>query len=464
MPIQDYLDPRRSPADRPSLSDMDPRTRELHQAIDDHMRATGLPSLHPDSPSLQLDLLGSPNVASWQENKAAFLFAGEGCWSTLPQIYARYGTETTRRLILEVCRLENASAAIVSDCGLQASALLFDTLVSKGSRAIIGRQSYNKTKTYLSVLCDRVGAEHILVDDGDLDALDAAIDERTTIVFLETFSNPLTRAIDPARLSELIETRRAGGCRKLRLAVDDTIATPWGLRSPLLDHPGIDFIVASGTKALGGQDQDLWGYVASNRIDPLNEIMDLQAMRGGILDWRRAAAILAHLPEASAHHAERCENASRVAHFLSTHPHVPEVFHPSLPSHPDHATIEASYTRPGSLLSFRVEDLDEAGCRHFCDVLATTLLPRYALSFDGLVTKLNHHRTVSEYFTPPEDLARAGIDRLARLGIGLEHPDDLIACLNWALWHHRELSPESLESWRRERARDLGIYPDTPPD
>jgi cystathionine beta-lyase/cystathionine gamma-synthase len=71
------------------------------------------------------------------------------------------------------------------------------------------------------------------------------------------------------------------------------------------------------------------------------------------------------------------------------------------------------------------------------DLLASCGVLRYALSFDGLVTKINHHRSVSEYFTAPEMVARLGIDRLVRLGIGIEDADDLIACLNWTLHHAR---------------------------
>ena len=68
-------------------------------------------------------------------------------------------------------------------------------------------------------------------------------------------------------------------------------------------------------------------------------------------------------------------------------------------------------------------------------MLATCIVVRYALSFDGLATKVNHHRTVSEYFTAPEQLKRNGFDRLIRLALGLEEPDDLIAALNWTLHH-----------------------------
>ena len=70
-------------------------TRALHDGIDAHTRRTGIPYLHPDEPTVQLDLLGSAQVIDWQEGKAAFLFASEGCWSELPHLYARYGTTAT---------------------------------------------------------------------------------------------------------------------------------------------------------------------------------------------------------------------------------------------------------------------------------------------------------------------------------------------------------------------------------
>src|SRR4029079_8443147 len=131
----------------------------------------------------------------------------------------------------------------------------------------------------------------------------------------------------------------------------------------------------------------------------------------------------------------RAAAASEVAAFLAAHPRVERVFHPSLPDHPDAAVIARDYRRTGSLLAFRVARAGEARHRHIADVLVSCVVPRYALSFDGLTTKVNHHRTVSEYFTPPEQLAGLGIDRLIRIGVGIEDADDIIACVNWALHH-----------------------------
>ena len=80
-------------------------------------------------------------------------------------------------------------------------------------------------------------------------------------------------------------------------------------------------------------------------------------------------------------------------------------------------------------------------------------------SFDGLATKVNHHRTVSEYFTPAAELRRNGFDRLIRLGIGLEEPEDLMAALNWTLHHAHEVTAAEVDEWQRGRAASLGLGP-----
>ncbi len=304
-------------------------------------------------------------------------------------------------------------------------------------------------------LVDRLGGTLTVVDDGDHAALAAAIRPETRVVFAETFTNPLVRAQDIPALVALVGAARATA-PDVKLVIDSTIATPWAFATPLLSQ-GVDVVVASGTKALGGTDRDLWGYIATSDTPTANAVMDLIAMRGGILDWRRAAAIVATLDSAAEAHARRSATATRVAAFLATHPRVSDVFHPSRPDHPDAAVIARDYRRHGSLLSFRVAGADEAQTRHVADVVAMTTVVRYALSFDGLATKVNHHQTVSEYFTPPEELRRSGFDRLIRLGIGLEDADDLVAALNWALHHAGDVTPDTVAAWQAARAADLGV-------
>lgn len=437
------------------MAAMSEATRTLHDGIDDHARRTGIPYLHPDEPTVQLDLLGSANVVEWQEAKAAFLFASEGCWSGLPHLYARYGTTATAQLIAKLQAIEHATSAIVCDSGMQATALAFDVLMEPGGHAVLMRQVYNKTRSYLEWMAARLGGSVTVVDDGDMAGLAAAIRPETLFLFAETFTNPLVRAQDLDALRGVIAAARdrAPG---LRLVLDSTIATPWAFKTPLLDQ-GIDIVVASGTKSLGGNDRDLWGYIATNDTQFANAVMDLVAMRGGILDWRRATAILSTIDDADRTHARRSSTATKVARFLASHPNVSEVFHPSLPTHADAAAIAKQYVRPGSLLSFRVKDADEERTRHLADVLATTVVVRYALSFDGLATKVNHHRTVSEYFTALDQLKRNGFDRLVRLAVGLEDADDLIAALNWTLHHGDSITAADVGAWQAKRAADLGL-------
>ena len=422
--IKDYLDPARVPEARPVRADMGAATRELHDAID-----ANAPFLHPERRTIQRDLGLSAGGIAWQEGKAAFTLAQDGCWSELPHLYARYGTPGTSELIAALRELEHARCALVADCGMQAVALVADVLVRAGVHAVAMRQVYNTTRAFFDTTAKRVGATLTLVDDGDLDALASALRPETRLVFAETYTNPLTRAQDVPALVEIVH--RVPGAR---LVIDSTIATPWGLRRPLLEQ-GVDVVVASMTKALGGQDAALGGYIATNDAELANQVMDLIAMRGGILDDDRARRVVAHLPRAKELHARRCETAALVAGFLARHPRIERVFHPSLPDHPDAKVIARDYVRTASLLAFRVAGVDEAGHRVVADTLASCGVARYALSFDGLVTKINHHRSVSEYFTPADTVARLGIDRLVRLGIGLEDADDLIACLNWTLHH-----------------------------
>lgn len=455
--LGDWLDPSGCPAERPPLARMSEETRGMHEAIDAHVRRVALPYLHPSDPTVQLDLFGSAQVIAWQEGKAEFLFSGEGCWSSLPHLYARYGTTLTGQLREAIEALEQAPCVLLCDSGMQATALCFDTLMAPGGHAVLMRQVYNKTRTYLEWMAGRIGGSVTIVDDGDHAALAAAIRPETRLVFAETYTNPLVRAQDIEALVAIVREAR-GRAPAVKLVIDSTIATPWGLKAPLLES-GVDVVVAAGTKALGGQDRDLWGYVATRDASVGNGVMDLMAMRGGILDWRRAQAIAGKLQAAERAHARRCETATWVASFLASHPKVSEVFHPSLPTHPDAAAIGRQYARPGSMVSFRVAGADEARTRHLADVLATCVIVRYALSFDGLTTKVNHHKTVSEYFTPEEQLRRSGFDRLIRLGIGLEDPEDLIACLNWTLHHGDAVSAADVAAWQKARMADLGLPP-----
>ena len=109
--------------------------------------------------------------------------------------------------------------------------------------------SYNKTKAYLKRLAERLGGSIDLIPEGSLAHVESAITEATRFVFVETYSNPLTRAVDVEKLVAIVSRARERSPRIVSI-VDNTIATPWAPNTPLLEL-GVDYVVASGTKADG---------------------------------------------------------------------------------------------------------------------------------------------------------------------------------------------------------------------
>ena len=452
-----YLDPTVAPTDSPLINEMEMETRTLHETIDQEIRRSGHPSLHPAGTTVQTDLFGSPQIIAWQEAKGASTMLGEECWSNLPQIYARYGTEPGRKLMEVIQSLERARGVLLTDCGMQATSIVQDVILRPDGHAIISRQVYNKSKAYLTWTSQRLDIQVTIVEHLTPEVLATEARPNTTLVFAETYTNPLMRALDVVGLAAGAERLRANGSPNLRLVIDNTIATPWAVATPLLAHKGVDAVVAAGTKALGGEDRDMWGYIASNRIPLLNQAMDIQAMRGGALSWRSSAALLDSIASAEDRFRKRCSNADTIVQFLEAHPQVSEVFHPTATNYIDAEIYQTQYKLGGSIISFRLDGQSEEETRHFCDVLATTIVFRYSLSFDGLVSKVNHHKSVSEYYAPPPLLKKQGIDRIIRLGIGVEAPTDLLACLNWALWNFKTLSEEEVLKIQGLRIKSLNL-------
>ena len=208
-------------------------TRQLHESVDAGMRRRHGAFLNPDGESIQVDLLGSQRMIEWQEEKARRSFLGEACWSELPTVYARYGSESARKLLDAVKTLERADAAVLTDSGMQACALLADVLVTPGAEVVVSRGTYNKTKSYLKRLAERQGGLVKLIEDGSLSSVERALTGDTRVVFVETYSNPLTRAVDIAGLTDVV-SRAKGANPALRLVVDNTVATPWGVKKPLV--------------------------------------------------------------------------------------------------------------------------------------------------------------------------------------------------------------------------------------
>ena len=131
----------------------------------------GYPYLNPESPTVQIDLFHGDRVADWQNAKASAAMLGTTSSSTLDPIYARYATHETNQLIKSICRIENCAAALVTDSGMQACALIMDALIRPGSHIIMSEQVYAKTKSFLEWTAARMDIEFNYVNHLTADVL-----------------------------------------------------------------------------------------------------------------------------------------------------------------------------------------------------------------------------------------------------------------------------------------------------
>ena len=328
--------------------------------------------------------------------------------------YSREGTPNRTALELCVASLEHGAGAVAFASGLAANMAVLE-LLNSGDRLVATREGYYGTLRQFSEHARRRGAVAQLADFCDPAAVAAAVGERARLVWVETPTNPLLNVAD---LKQIVATAHAVGAL---VVCDNTFATP------VCQHPfdfGVDIIVHSGTKYLGGHSDALSGFLVVREDAALLErLRDWQRMTGAALApfdcWllRRSIATLALRVRT------QCQGALEVAQFLAAHPAVERVLYPGLPQHRGHEIARAQMPGGfGAMLSVCIAAGEEAAMR----LAARTRLFRRATSL-GSVESLIEHRASIEgpgSRTPPN---------LLRLSIGIEEPEDLIADLTQAL-------------------------------
>ncbi len=340
-------------------------------------------------------------------------------------VYARYGNPTLTALETAVAALEGGEAALSYASGMAA---IHGALLAAGARAgaavVAAQDVYGATYALLDRVLATQGVTVRFVDGADLAAVTATVVEtRPAALICETISNPLLKLADVPRLAEIAHGAGAA------LIVDNTFASPYLFRP--LGH-GADYVVHSATKYLGGHGDVMGGVVVTSaeRRRTLNEINKLV---GGNLGPQEAWLVLRGLKTLPLRLQRQCDNAVRVAHWLSSHPRVTRVNYPGLPTHPQHALAARLLERGafGAMISFDLREGRQESVFRFMEGLkmvlpATTLGDVYSLVLYPAGTS---HRALDA-----EARRRVGIgDGLVRLSVGIEDPDDIIADLDQAL-------------------------------
>jgi cystathionine gamma-synthase len=225
---------------------------------------------------------------------------------------------------------------------------------------------------------------------------------------------------------DLDKLAEIGRKHQVKIAIDSTFATPCNQRP--LDF-GIDLVIHSATKYLGGHNDLMAGVVVGSR-GLVSAIRDMQAMLGGIVDPHSAYLLLRGVKTLGIRIRQQNDNGMAVARFLEGHPRVRRVYYPGLSSHPDYKVACEQMKGFGGVISFEI-DGDMRTASAFIDRLQ---IPYIAPSLGGVETLIEQPALMSYYEMTAAERAAIGIaDELIRLSLGVEDADDLIADLDQAL-------------------------------
>lgn len=328
--------------------------------------------------------------------------------------YTRADNPSRRSLEQCIASVEGGEAAVAYASGSAASLAVF-SLLRPGEHVVAPIESYHGTAKQLRDIVGPMGVLVSFVDMTKVDAVRAALTDKTRLVWLETPSNPMLNISDIETLAELAHGRGAVVC------CDNTFATPI-LQRPL--ELGADMVMHSSTKYFGGHSDVMGGVVITRDHGGLTDkLRDYQGTSGAVPSPFDCWLIRRSLSTLSCRVRAQTENAAAIAKFLSRHRDIERVFYPGLASHPAHELARKQMTGGfGAMVSFCIRGgRDEAFA-----VAARLRLFARASSLGGVESLVEHRASVEgPHSVTPESLLR--------LSVGLEHVDDLIADLDQAL-------------------------------
>ena len=341
------------------------------------------------------------------------------------QSYARYENPTNAALEELAATLENGAGALACSSGMAAlQAAITVALLDRPKSIVAASDMYGATLNLLTKIFDPMGVAIRFVNICDLAAIEKAIvDSKAGALVMETVSNPILRVGAIDKISEI--------ARKTNTAVivDNTFS------SPLLVRPielGASFSVHSATKYLAGHGDVLGGLIIADE-DHIEPLRAYARIAGPLMGPFEAYLTMRGIKTFPLRMERQCQNATRVACWLATHPRVDKVFFTGDPRHPDAEVIARLFPKNlhGAIVSFEIKDAQKQDVFRFMDslkmlVCGTSLGDVHSMALYPLISS---HRDL-----PPKQRARMGIqDNLVRISVGIEAIDDIIADIDQAL-------------------------------
>ena len=336
-------------------------------------------------------------------------------------IYTRLGNPTTAELERKMAELEGAAAAAATASGMAAvsSALLAN--LSQGDHLVASKAVYGCTFSLMTTQLIKFGIEVSLVDFKDLDAISAAITEKTKVLFCETPVNPHLDVFD---LDALVSIAKKHGLISI---IDNTFMTPL-LQQPLAH--GVDLVVHSATKFLNGHGDVIAGIICGS--DEQIEKIKFETMKdlGGVLSPHDAWLILRGLKTLDVRMERHCDNAEKVVEYLLSHPKVLKVYYPGIEGSYGQYLLGKQMRRGGGVIAFELDaDLDLS-----IEFINSLQLFSIAVSLGDAESLIQHPASMTHATYDKNQREAAGIgENLLRISVGLESVEDLIVDLEQGL-------------------------------
>jgi len=335
-------------------------------------------------------------------------------------LYSRYGNNPNQlQVSRKIAAIEGAEAGIALGSGMGATAMALLAALESGDHVVASSRLYGATHALLSSELPRRGIETTFVDPDEGD-WEAAMRPNSKVVFLEIPTNPTLRIMDPRPVVE------AAHARGLIVMCDATFASPVNFRALSV---GIDVVIQSATKYLGGH-SDLIAGAVSGRRDFIGKVTRMSHLYGPTLDPHTAFLLDRGIRTLDTRVRTHNQNAAVIAEWFERRSDVARAIYPGLAAHPDHELAEELFSGFGGMVSIVLEGGGEAADRF----MRRLRLAMAAPSLGGVETLVSQPRRTSHAGLTAEEREAQGIpDGFVRLSIGLENPEDLIADFEQAL-------------------------------
>jgi len=320
----------------------------------------------------------------------------------------------------KLCALEGTEEAIVQSSGMAAITVALFGLLKSGDHVVFQPDLYGGTHHFAVTELERFGIEMTFAKGRSAEDFAREMRDNTRVLYLETPSNPLLN------IGDLREAASVAKERGVISMVDNTFATPVNQRPAEL---GIDVVLHSGTKYLGGHSDINCGAIATTR-ELMKRIFPVAVNHGGTLDSQACYLLERSMKTLGLRVERQCANAMELARFLDAHPGTGRVYYPGLPAHEGHETAKRQMSGFGAVVSFEVE-----GNKADANALLQRLkLITPAVSLGGIESLVCIPAETSHAKMTPAARKEAGIkDTLVRLSVGIEDVEDLKRDLSEAL-------------------------------